>query len=212
MRKNIFKISEIINIIDFWCPPVSDFWKSRFETVFFRRTSCKVPSLRKSQTKVEIWFYFLKISNQSWNLVLFFENLKPKLVSRFYFLENLNWKIWTPNGPFWAACGAFWPIWRNIAKFRAACGAFRPILTQYCQILGRLRRFLDPKIFACGAFFVKFLFFENLKPKFAQGFIFWKSQTKVGLKVLFFENLKPKLGLMVRPRGGFKDNPVVFIS
>ena len=28
-----FKISQIINTIDFWCPPVSDFWK--IETVFF---------------------------------------------------------------------------------------------------------------------------------------------------------------------------------
>ena len=43
-EKNVFfKISQIINTIDFWCPPVSDLWK--IETVFFRKSSCKVSSL-----------------------------------------------------------------------------------------------------------------------------------------------------------------------
>ena len=98
-----------------------------------------------------------------------------------------------------------------VAKFWAACGAFWSFFTQYCQIWGRLRRFLinfdailsnfgqPAALFgqfwrniakfraACGAFLVKFLFFENLKPKlvsrfyflkisnqsWSQGFIFW---------------------------------------
>jgi len=148
-----------------------------------------------------------EISDQSWNLVLFFENLKPKLKSGFIF-----WKSQTKVGLKVLFFGKSQlknlnPKWSILGRLRR----FLANLTQYRQISGRLRRFstnfdailpnfgppaalFGPQNFRLRRFFCQVLIFWKSQTKvrsrfyflkisnqsWSQGFIFWKSQTKVG--------------------------------